>query len=159
MKHVQKPEKIHLDKLIHEIEKGRFVIPDFQRPFTWEPWDVTDLLKSIFMDYYIGTLLLWEGNKQNYETLNCQKIFGFEGALDPSYIVLDGQQRLTALHYAMFKPEIPFPKRKSPCFYFIRINELLENEFDKAFFYQTATKNGGPFLIALKNNTRCTSFL
>ena len=40
MKNVQKPEKIHLGKLIEEIKKGRFIIPDFQREFDWEPWDV-----------------------------------------------------------------------------------------------------------------------
>ena len=67
MKNVQKPEKIHLGKLIEEIKKGRFVIPDFQREFDWEPWDVRDLIKSIFMDYYVGPFLLWEGNKKNYE--------------------------------------------------------------------------------------------
>ncbi|MCH1558286.1 MAG: DUF262 domain-containing protein [Flavobacteriaceae bacterium] len=71
MKNVQKPEKIHLGKLIEEIKKGRFVIPDFQREFDWEPWDVRDLIKSIFMDYYIGTLLLWEGNSENYQKLAC----------------------------------------------------------------------------------------
>ena len=50
MKNVQKPEKIHLDKLISELGKGRFVIPDFQRDFEWMPWDVSDLIKSIFLD-------------------------------------------------------------------------------------------------------------
>lgn len=135
MKNVQKPEKIHLGKLIEEIKKGRFVIPDFQREFDWEPWDVKDLIKSIFMDYYVGTLLLWEGNKENYEKLACAPLYAFERELDPEYIVLDGQQRLSAMHYAFFQPEINFRKRKTPFYFFIRLNELLDDNFEDAFEY------------------------
>ena len=140
MKNVQKPEKIHLDKLIDEIRKGKFVIPDFQRDFEWGPWDVRDLIKSIFMDYYIGTLLLWEGNKQNFDVLSCKPIYGFTGKNNPDYIVLDGQQRLTAIHYAFFQPEKKFPYRKSPYLFFLNINELLEENYEEAFFYYNKTK-------------------
>jgi uncharacterized protein with ParB-like and HNH nuclease domain len=55
MKNVSKPEKIHLGSLVEALKKGHFVIPDFQRDLEWKPWDVLDLIKSIFMDYYIGT--------------------------------------------------------------------------------------------------------
>lgn len=58
MKNVEKAERVHLGKLIEEIKYGRYVIPDFQRDFDWKPWDVRDLITSIFKDYYIGTLLL-----------------------------------------------------------------------------------------------------
>lgn len=137
MKNVQKPEKIHLDKLISEIARGRYVIPDFQRDFEWEPWDVRDLIKSIFMDYYIGTLLLWEGTKENYDVLSCKKIYGYKGNdPDPHFIVLDGQQRLTAIHYAFFKPDKVFPKRKSPIYFFIHIIELLDDNYEDAFSYK-----------------------
>ena len=61
MKNAQKPEKYAFGSLIDKMKEGRFVIPDFQREFEWRPWDVRDLIKSIFLDYYIGTLLLWKG--------------------------------------------------------------------------------------------------
>ena len=143
MKNVQKPEKIHLDKLIKEIKLGKYVIPDFQREFEWNPWDVRDLIKSIFMDYFIGTLLLWKSNDKNYDVLSCNSIYGYHDEGDPEYIVLDGQQRLTAIHYAFFQPDIPFPHRKSPILFFIRINELLEENYEEAFFYwrRTSTYN------------------
>lgn len=140
MKNVQKPEKIHLGRLISEIGKGRFVIPDFQREFDWQPWDVRDLLKSIFMDYYIGTLLLWEGNKENYNKLGCANLYAFTKDSDPEYIVLDGQQRLSALHYAFFQPKVNFRNRKKPIYYFIHLNELLDENFDEAFSYNIATR-------------------
>ena len=69
MKNAQKPEKVALGSLLRHLKEGRFVIPDFQREFEWKHWDIRDLLKSIFQDYYIGTLLLWKSKKDNLENL------------------------------------------------------------------------------------------
>ncbi|UMB59900.1 DUF262 domain-containing protein [Lutibacter sp. A80] len=140
MKNVQKPEKIHLGKLIKEIGKGRFVIPDFQREFDWEPWDVRDLIKSIFSDYYIGTLLLWEGNKETYKKMGCANLYAYNKEADPEYIVLDGQQRLSALHYAFFQPDVKFRKRKSRIYYFLKVNEFLNENYEEMIFYYQSTR-------------------
>ncbi len=40
------------------LREGRYVVPDFQREFEWQPWDIRDLVRSIFLDYFIGSLLL-----------------------------------------------------------------------------------------------------
>lgn len=108
MKNVEKADRIHLGSLMEELKKGHFVIPDFQREFEWQPWDVLDLIKSIFMDYYIGTLLLWKGSKENYKMLSCEPIYAFKGNVSPQHIVLDGQQRLTAIYYAFSSPKKSF---------------------------------------------------
>ncbi|UCB55073.1 MAG: DUF262 domain-containing protein [Thiotrichales bacterium] len=60
MKNAQKPEKIALGSLLRQLKEWRFVIPDFRREFEWRPWDIRDLLKSMLLDYYIGTLLSWK---------------------------------------------------------------------------------------------------
>jgi uncharacterized protein with ParB-like and HNH nuclease domain len=131
MKNVEKADRIHLGSLLDDLKKGKFVIPDFQREFEWEPWDVLDLIKSIFMDYYIGTLLLWKGSKDNYKMLSCEPIYAFNGTANPEHIVLDGQQRLTAIYYAFFQPNIKFPRKAKPMVYFLNIehyNGSLKNE-------------------------------
>ena len=69
MRDAQKPDHISLDTLIGRLKEGRFVIPDFQRDFEWRPWDIRDLMRSIFLDYYIGSLLLWKGKKNSGDTL------------------------------------------------------------------------------------------
>lgn len=140
MKNIEKAERIHLGSLIEELKKGHFVIPDFQREFEWKPWDVLDLIRSIFMDYYIGTLLLWKGSEHNFNVLSCESIYAFQGKPKPLHIVLDGQQRLTAIHYAFFQPEFNFPRRKNQFVYFLRINELLDEDYDNAFFYNSLTQ-------------------
>ena len=72
MKNVEKADRVHLGSLIDSLKKGHYVIPDFQRDFEWAPWDVLELIRSIFMDYYIGTLLLWKGNKENVKRITTQ---------------------------------------------------------------------------------------
>src|SRR5215468_4682508 len=57
---------------------SRFVIPDFQREFERKPWDISELMRSIFLDYFIGSLLLWKGKKDNFESLACEAIYGFQ---------------------------------------------------------------------------------
>lgn len=140
MKNVEKADRIHLGSLVEELKKGHFVIPDFQRDFEWQPWDVLDLVRSIFMDYYIGTLLLWKGSKENYKMLSCEPIYGYNGATSPQHIVLDGQQRLTAIHYAFFQPENVFPRRAKPMVYFMNIQLFLEEDYEKAFWYDSLTR-------------------
>ncbi len=95
------------------------------------------------MDYYIGTLLFWKGSKKNFEYLSCQPLFGFSHSnrQEPEYIVLDGQQRLTAMHYAFFAPNVNFPNRKNPYLFFVDIRKLLDEDYDEAFYYDRMTKN------------------
>lgn len=136
MKDAQKPDHISLNTLIGRLREGRFVIPDFQREFEWRPWDIRDLLKSIFLDYYIGSLLLWTGKKKNFTALSCEPIYGFKGDPHPEYIVLDGQQRLTALYYAFMAPDTALPTRANRYFYFVRVDRFMAEEYDKAFEYE-----------------------
>ena len=140
MKNAQKPDHISLNTLISRLREGRFVIPDFQREFEWKPWDVRDLMRSIFLDYYIGSLLLWKGEETNFNALSCESIYGYRGPAKPEYIVLDGQQRLTAIYYAFLSPSEPFPTRKNKYNYYIRIDKFLNEEFDNAFFYDWTRK-------------------
>jgi uncharacterized protein with ParB-like and HNH nuclease domain len=108
MKDVQKPDHVSLSTLINYLRDGRFVIPDFQREFEWKPWDVRELMRSLFLDYYIGSLLLWKGKPENFAALSCEPVYGYKGDGKPEYIVLDGQQRLTALYYAFLAPDVHF---------------------------------------------------
>jgi uncharacterized protein with ParB-like and HNH nuclease domain len=132
MKNAQKPDHMSLNTLIAQLREGRFVIPDFQREFEWRPWDIRDLMRSIFLDYYIGSLLLWKGKKENFEALSCEPAYGYNGKGNPHYIVLDGQQRLTALYYACLAPDVPLPNRSKRAAYFIYVDKFMAEEYDKA---------------------------
>jgi hypothetical protein len=133
MKDAQKPDHVSLMVLVNKLREGRFVIPDFQREFEWKPWDISELMRSIFLDYFIGSLLLWKGKKDNFESLACEPIYGFQGQGTPEHIVLDGQQRLTAMYYAFMAPDMPAPSRANRFLYFIRVDRFMEEAYDEAF--------------------------
>ena len=135
MKDVQKPDHVSLTTLIDRLREGRYVIPDFQREFEWKPWDIRELMRSIFLDYYIGSLLLWKGASGSFEALACEPLYGFNGSGDASHIVLDGQQRLTAMYYAFVAPDVPAPSRYNRFLYFIRVDRFMEEAYDEAFDY------------------------
>ena len=150
MRDAQKPDHVSLNTLLSRLKEGRFVIPDFQRDFEWRPWDIRDLMRSIFLDYYIGSLLLWKGKKENFEALSCEIIYGFDNTKGqqpwtytkgkPDCIVLDGQQRLTALYYAFVAPQVPMPNRASRAVYFVHVDKFMNEQYDEAFQYDWLSK-------------------
>jgi hypothetical protein len=135
MKDAQKPDHVSLTVLVNRLREGRFVIPDFQREFEWKPWDISELMRSIFLDYFIGSLLLWKGKQENFASLACEPIYGFLGQGAPEHVVLDGQQRLTAMYYAFMAPDVPAPSRANRFLYFIRVDRFIEEAYDEAFEY------------------------
>ncbi|MDE0126829.1 MAG: DUF262 domain-containing protein [Bryobacterales bacterium] len=135
MKDAQKPGHVSLTVLIDRLREGCYVIPDFQREFEWTPWDIRELIRSIFLDYYIGNVLLWKGTDRSFNDLACEPLYGFQGSGDPTHIVLDGQQRLTAMYYAFLAPDVPAPSRKNRFLYFIRVDQFLKENYDQSFEY------------------------
>ena len=137
MKNAPKPDHLSLQSLISRLREGRFVIPDFQREFEWEPKDILELMRSLFLDYYVGSLLLWKGRNDTFSALACEPLAGFLGdnGGSPEHIVLDGQQRLSAMYYAFMAPPIAAPKKKARFLYFIRIDKWVDDEPDEAFVY------------------------
>ena len=151
MKDAQKPDHMSLNTLIARLKEGRFVIPDFQREFEWRPWDINSLTRSIFLDYYIGSLLLWRGKKENFDALSCEILYGFDnkagqqpwdyGKGTPEHIVLDGQQRLTALYYAFVAPNVPLPNRANRAVFFVHVDKFMDEQYDVAFEYEWLSKS------------------
>ena len=151
MKDAQKPDHVSLNTIIRRLKEGRFAIQDFQREFEWRPWDINDLMRSIFRDYYIGSLLLWKGKTENFNALACEPVYGYMGNDDDrEHIVLDGQQRLTAMFYTFVAPAIPLPRRKNRYLYFLRIDRFMDDADEDAFFYDWTRR--GPKLLANKAN-------
>lgn len=100
--------KQQLHYLIHEATEGNWVLPDFQREFQWNREDTRDLLESIVKGYYIGTVLLWTvSDNQTREKCYTTPIEGVEKkSSNFTNIILDGQQRITSLNYAINSPKI-----------------------------------------------------
>ena len=151
MKDSQNPGQSALYALIGNLRDGQYVIPDFQREFEWKPWDIRELLRSIMLDYYIGSLLLWKGKESNFDALSCEPLYGFNGRDQRRWIVLDGQQRLTALHYVFLSPDMNLPNRANRAIYYMNIEKFMAEEYDDAFEYWFASSDSiGKWLADLE---------
>ena len=117
----------HIRDIISHINERRWLIPNFQRYYDWTPRDVKDLLTSVMMEYYVGSLLLWKPKAD--ERLSCSPVLGVAGGKPgPSHLViLDGQQRITSLNYAI----CPRPDDKAfPGYYYVDLRAFLRKEDD-----------------------------
>ena len=83
----------------------------------------------------MGACCSWKGKDENFAALSCEPVYGYKGSKKPEYIVLDGQQRLTAMYYAFLAPDIPLPTRVNRYYYFVRIDRFMAEEYDNAFEY------------------------
>ena len=87
--------------LVHDVITGRIGLPDLQRPFVWRDNKVRELLDSMIKGFPIGYVMLWE-SPSNYAARK-SSIGSNEKTYDePKELVIDGQQRLTALAAAMY---------------------------------------------------------
>lgn len=112
MAQVFKTTDYTIGKLIDDIEIGDIALPDIQRPFVWykKISKVRDLFDSIYRGYPIGYLLFWENaNRSDYKNI------GFEEKKRkiPRFLIIDGQQRLTALFAVMKNQEVLTPDYES----------------------------------------------
>jgi len=51
----------------------------------------------------------------------------------PEVIVLDGQQRLTALYYVFTAPDFPLPNRSNRAIYYIKVDDLWQKSTIRHF--------------------------
>jgi len=89
--------------LIGYIETGDLALPDLQRPFVWGNNKVRDLFDSMYRGYPIGYFLLWRNNTGEKLTQ-----IGKDDKMHkvPNMLIIDGQQRLTALYSIIKKQEV-----------------------------------------------------
>lgn len=141
MVEVEDPGTMPVRVLMNDVASGEYVIPYFQRGFEWEPSMVSELFTSILQDYYTGLLLFWELNDHRAEQEQWDPVWGSKTAERPDKAVLDGQQRLSSLYYAIHNPEKRFPNRKSYYVFYVDLIKVLNDDYDEAIDYSWKTEN------------------
>lgn len=79
------------------IEAEDFVIPEIQRPFVWKRSQVRDLIDSLYNGYPTGYIITWKN--PDVQTKDGGKANGKK-------VLIDGQQRITALMAAIAGREV-----------------------------------------------------
>ena len=130
------PDKKRLSLLVDKASKGEIVLPEFQRNFVWRRDDITDLLVSIIKKYFIGTFLFLRVDRNNIP-FAMRPITGVdrsEKELNPEWMVLDGQQRITSLYYVFHAPDVPLKSTRYPYRFFLNLKKINSGETDNAIF-------------------------
>ncbi len=82
----------HISTFLAFVKDGQIAIPEVQRPFVWDASKVRDLLDSLYKGYPIGYVITWQNPNVRLK----------DGKLsEGKKILIDGQQRITALNAAV----------------------------------------------------------
>jgi len=132
----ENPGTDKVEDLLKNVHDGSYVIPYFQRGFEWRARMVCDLIESILQNYYAGLILLWELSSQEARSEKWDPIWGVELKNTPKKAILDGQQRLASLYYAIYNPNKEFPNRKSYYVFFLNLNKVLGEDYEESVTYK-----------------------
>jgi len=86
-----------VETLLTWVKSGEIAIPEIQRPFVWEATKVRNLLDSLYKGYPVGYLIAWRN-----PTVKLKDGSSSAG----KRILIDGQQRVTALMAALLGREV-----------------------------------------------------
>lgn len=93
-----------VSNILGYVESSQIAIPEIQRPFVWKGKEVRDLIDSLYEGYPIGYLIIWQNSQV--------RIRGF-GKGGTKKILIDGQQRVTAMMAALMGREVLDDQYKS----------------------------------------------
>src|SRR5215211_3489752 len=86
-----------IDTLLTWVKSGEIAIPEIQRPFVWEATKVRNLLDSLYQGYPVGYLIAWRNPSVRLKD---------GSSSSGKRILIDGQQRVTALMAALLGQEV-----------------------------------------------------
>lgn len=86
-----------IETLLTWVKSGEIAIPEIQRPFVWDATKVRNLLDSLYQGYPIGYLIIWRNPTVKLK----------DGTFSTGKrILIDGQQRITALMAALLGRDV-----------------------------------------------------
>ena len=86
-----------VESILAWIKQGEIAIPEIQRPFVWDATKVRDLIDSLYKGYPVGYIITWKNPDVKLK----------DGTLATGkQVLIDGQQRITALTAAIVGQEV-----------------------------------------------------
>lgn len=127
-----------ISTILDRIDNGSITLPVFQRGYVWARKQVSELFNSLYRDYPVGSLLIWETASPEVQTRG-------ETPAPAAHrqILLDGQQRITSLYGVIRGREPAFFNGNPHAFQNLRFN-LEEEVFE---FFQPVKMQNNPLWI------------
>lgn len=125
----------NLSQLLIDIASSKIQLPEFQRSWTWDDNRIKGIIASLSQGYPMGAIMrLQYGNpdiKFKYRTITGV----MDKNVEPEFLILDGQQRLTSIFQAIYsnKPvETKTEKNKEiRRYYYLSMNDCLNENLDR----------------------------
>src|SRR5580658_285067 len=93
-----KPTAERIEPLAERVLVGDIILPEIQRPFVWKRKQILELVDSIYHNYPIGSMLLWESHQKLASKRAIADLeVGERSQNYPVNYLLDGQQRLSTI--------------------------------------------------------------
>jgi len=86
-----------VNNILNWVQSGDIAIPEIQRPFVWKAAKVRDLIDSLYQGFPVGYIIAWRNPNVRLK----------DGTLsEGKKVLIDGQQRVTALTAALLGQEV-----------------------------------------------------
>lgn len=86
-----------ISNILNWVQEKEIAIPEIQRPFVWDSTKVRDLMDSLYKGFPIGYIIAWKNPDVRLK----------DGSIsNGKKVLIDGQQRITALRAAMLGENI-----------------------------------------------------
>lgn len=82
-----------LGTILDQVDAGSMLLPEFQRGYVWNRDQVRGLMRSLYLGYPVGALLVWETEGAAQPVRG-----GGPAGAGQKQMLLDGQQRVTTLY-------------------------------------------------------------
>ena len=92
-----------LQDMLKNVGNGRIQLPDFQREWVWDDYHIRSIIASVSQSFPIGVVLALEAGDIDirFKTRPLEGVDTQYTNKKPETLILDGQQRLTALFQAL----------------------------------------------------------
>src|SRR5258708_6063457 len=137
------PDKRKIVGLVEQASECKLCLPEFQRDFIWTTEAVADLVRSILRGYYVVSLLLLRFDPQHppFAPTYLRGAKGHHPEPRPELLILDGQQRLTSLIYALTAPELKLKDTSQRRWFFVDLDLMLNEIDDDAIVFARSSKD------------------
>ena len=118
-------------EIVDMVHSGSVRLPQFQRSFVWSRQEVAELIVSLLNGYYVGTFL-WLPVQDRRLPFGDRLFEGVDSSAAKEatqFLILDGQQRLTSLYYALHAPSsVSLKGTRQPYLFYLSLDALPDDD-------------------------------
>ena len=147
-----------LKDLLGEINSGQKQLPDFQRGWVWTDDRIRSLIASVSQSFPIGAIMTLETGNPDV----CFKARVIEGVNSenatnaPDELILDGQQRLTALFQSLMLKDgvytLNSQEREIVRYYYLDMVQCVKENIEREKAVLSCRKDSPPFTNILRRD-------